>query len=64
MTLSWYPKNLLIAVALVGLFAAALRVAIDVRTGVVAGLLALMVYLAIELGLTFDPAVWWHRDRP
>ncbi len=64
MKTTWYPQNLLIAVALVGLFAVALRVAIDFRTGAVAGLLALIVYLAIELGLTLNPAVWRRRDRP
>ena len=64
MRTTWYPKNLLVAVALVGLFAAALRVAIDFRTGAVAGLLALMAYLAFELGLASNPTVWWRRDRP
>ena len=54
----------LLAVAVLALFAAALRVAIDFRTGAVAGLLALMAFLAIELGLPLNPAAWWRRDRP
>jgi hypothetical protein len=47
---TWYPKNLLLAVALFALFAVALRVAIDFRTGAVAGLLALMAYLPLSWG--------------
>lgn len=52
------------AAALVGLFAWALRVAIDFRAGAVVGLLALLSYLAFEIGLSFNPAVWGRKRKP
>lgn len=64
MKATWYPKNLLLAVASFALFAVALHIAIDFRTGAVAGLLALLAYLTIELGLIVNPAAWGRRDRP
>jgi hypothetical protein len=64
MRVTWYPKNVLVAGALLALFAAALRVAIDFRIGAATGLLALMAYMAIEMGLIVNPDAWSRRDRP
>lgn len=64
MHVTWLPRNLILAVALVGLFAWALRVAIDFRAGAVVGLLALLSYLAFEIGLTFNPGVWGRKRKP
>jgi hypothetical protein len=64
MHFTWFPRNLLLAVALVGLFAWALPVAIDFRVCAVVGLFALLSYLAFETGLTFNPGVWGRKRKP
>lgn len=63
MHFTWYPRNLLLAAVFVGLFAWTLRVAVDFRAGVVVGLLALLCYLAFEIGLTFNPGVWGRKPK-
>ena len=62
MKLTWYPRNLVVAVVLLAAFAAALSLAIDFRRGAVVGVLALIAYVGLEAILTFNPAQWW-RDR-
>lgn len=64
MRVTWFPRNLLRVVAVVGILGCALRVAIDFRAGAVVGLLALLSYLALESGLTFNPGVWGRRGKP
>lgn len=64
MKVTFYPKSILVAVGLLGLFAWALNLALDFRRGAVVGLLALIAYLVLETSLTFNPATWWRSRRP
>lgn len=57
MRVTWYPRNILLVVALLGLLAFALRLAIDFRTGSVVGLLALLSYIGVDAGFSFNPRV-------
>ena len=63
MRVTWYPRNVLLAIVLLALFAWGLRTAVDFRTGAVVGLLALLTYLAFEVGSTFNPGVWRRSHR-
>ena len=63
MTVTWHPKNLLLAAAFLVIFAVALNVAIDFRTGTATGLAGLLVYLFLDVVLTLHPARWWHERR-
>lgn len=61
MKVTWHPKNLLLAVALVVVFVIALNVAIDFRVGAAACLVGLIVYLLLDVLLTLNPVRWWHE---
>ncbi len=62
-TVSFYPKRLLLmAVAIIAL-GSILAVAIDARQGVAVGLLGVSAYVLIELLVTFNPVVWWRQRR-
>jgi hypothetical protein len=62
MKFTWYPRNLLIAVALLLAFAAALNTAVDFERGAVAGVLGLIVYICTDVVLTVNPAQWWRQS--
>jgi uncharacterized membrane protein AbrB (regulator of aidB expression) len=64
MKVTLYSKNILVAVSLLALFVWVLNLALDFRRGVVVGMLALVAYLVLETGLTFNPATWWRSRRP
>jgi hypothetical protein len=63
MRVIWYPRKTILAVALLGLLAFALRLAIDFSAGAVAGLLALLCYLGVDVGITFNPHALGRERR-
>ena len=63
MRVTWHPRNLLIGVLLVVVFALALNTAVGVRTGAIVGTAALLVYLLVDVLLTVNPARWGERRR-
>lgn len=63
MRVTWYPRNILLAVALLGLLAFALRLAIDFRAGAVVGLLALLCYIGVDAGFSFNPRAFGREPR-
>lgn len=65
MSVTFYPKRLLLAVLVLILFGATVSLATDLHRAAAAGALALLsvvAYVALEAGLTVNPALWW-RDR-
>lgn len=63
MTITWYPKSVLLAVVFFAAFAVALNIAIDFRRGAVVGLTALLVYAFLDVMLTFNLGGRWLRHR-
>ncbi len=63
MKLTLYPKNVLVAAALLAALGVALDLAIDARHGAAAGVAALLVYLGLDAALTVNPGQWWRRRR-
>jgi len=58
-----YPRNLLVGALMLALFAWGLNLALDFRSGAAIGVLALLLYLVFELGLTSNPSGWWRGRR-
>lgn len=64
MTLTFYPKGLLVTAVFVVMFGATLAMAMDVARGIAAaGALSVLAYLTVELFIVFNPAVWWRERR-
>ena len=63
MRVTWYPKNILIGLALLAAFALATNLAVDVRRGVAMGLLAAVAYAIVDAILSVNPGVWRLRRR-
>ncbi len=64
MTLTVYPKGLLVTALFLVVFGATLAVAGDVERGIAtAGGLSVLAYLFVELLITFNPAGWWRERR-
>ena len=60
MTITFYPKALLVTALFVVMFGATLLLAIDVRRGIaIAGTLGILAYLLVEFLITFNPS-WWR----
>ena len=62
MTVSWYPKNIVIGLILLGAFALALQMAVDAWRGAAVGIAAIVVCTVVDLMLTVNPAVWKRRE--
>ena len=63
MTVTWYPRNILLGLVLLLAFAAVLGLAVDVQRGVAIGIGAVVVYAIVELVLSVNPATWQRRGR-
>jgi uncharacterized membrane protein len=64
MTVTWHPRNLLITVVLIAVFAVALNIAIEFQTGALMGAGAFFVYLLVDVLLTLNPSPrWWERPH-
>jgi len=63
MRVTWYPRNVLYAVALLWLLVFALRLAIDFRAGALVGLLALLCYVGVDAGFSFNPRAFGRERR-
>ena len=63
MNVTWYPRNVLLAVVVLVVFVAALNLAGDFYRGAATGAAALIAYLSVDTILTFNPAQWWGRDK-
>lgn len=64
MTVTFSPKGLLIAAVFLVMFGSTLALATGAREGLAAaGLLSVLAYLVIELGVTVNAAAWWRHDR-
>jgi hypothetical protein len=66
MRVTWYPRNIAIGLLLLALFAAAMKLAVDVTQGIAMGVFAALAYLSIDVLLSVNPAVWQRlrRRRP
>jgi hypothetical protein len=64
MRVTWYPKNILIGLALLAAFELAMNLAVDVRRGVAMGLLAAVAYALVDVILSVNPGAWRLRRRP
>ena len=64
MRVTWYPKNILIGLALLAALALAMNLAIDIRRGVAMGLLAAVAYAIVDVILAVNPGVWRWRQQP
>jgi hypothetical protein len=53
-------KESLVGALVLALFAWGLNMALDRRSGGATGVLALLLYLVFELGLTCNPSGWWR----
>jgi len=63
MTVTFYPKGLLITAVFLLLFGATLALAVDAKqAAALAGAVSVAAYLLVELFIMFNPAVWW-RER-
>jgi len=62
-TVTWYPKNIVIGIVLLAALAIALNVAVDVTRGVLVGVGAIVVCAIVDAVFTFNPALWRRRDR-
>jgi hypothetical protein len=62
MKLTWYPRNLAVAVVFLAAFPAVLNLALDFRRGAIVGGIALAASVGLDALLTLNPARWW-RDR-
>jgi uncharacterized membrane protein (DUF485 family) len=63
-TVTWYPKNIVMGVVLLSALALALNVAVDVTRGVLVGVGAIVVCAIVDAVFTFNPAIWRRRQRP
>lgn len=63
MSVKVYPRNLLVGVLTLALFAWGLKLALDFSSGAAVGVLAPLLYLVFELGLTFNPSSWVRGRR-
>jgi hypothetical protein len=64
MGVRFYPKALLVTVVFLAAFGATLALADEAGRGLaIAGAASIVAYLVIELGLTFNPAIWRRRGR-
>ena len=63
MTVSWYPKNIIIGLILLAGLAVALNIAVNVGRGVAIGVGAALVYAIVDMMFSINPAAWWRRDR-
>jgi hypothetical protein len=61
MRVTWYPRNLLIAVVLTISFGVAFAIASDVLRGVIAGVAVTVIALLVEGAMTFNWAGWRRR---
>jgi hypothetical protein len=62
-TISWYPKNIIVGLILLGAFAVVLNTAVSVSQGVLVGIGAAVVYALVDVFLSVNPAVWRRRDQ-
>lgn len=62
MEVTWYPKRIVIAVGLLFACAALLDTAIAFNRGAAVGVLGLLAYLCVDVGLTF-PSAWRRHYR-
>ena len=63
MTVSWYPKNIILGLILLAALAVALNIAVDVGRGVAVGVGAALVYAIVDLMFSINPAAWRRRHR-
>jgi len=63
MKVTWYPRNVVVAIVFLTAFAAAVDLAIDFRGGAIVGVVALIAYVGLETLLTLNPAGWWRKRR-
>jgi|KBSSwiStaDraftv2_1062776.scaffolds.fasta_scaffold4841355_1 uncharacterized membrane protein (DUF485 family) len=63
-TVTWYPKNIVIGIVLLAALAIALNVAVDVTRGVLVGAGAIVVCAIVDALFTFNPAILQRRQRP
>lgn len=63
MTVSFHARPLLLTAAFLVAFGAVLSSALDARTGVTVGVLAVVAYAAVEACLFFQPAALWRGRR-
>ena len=63
MTVTWYPKNIVIGLVLLVALAVALNVAVDVTRGVLVGAGAIVVCTIVDAMFTFNPAIWRRHRR-
>ena len=61
MTISWYPKNIVIGLVLAAVLAETLQLAADVQRGMVVGVLGIVAYVIVDVLLSVNPAVWRRR---
>ena len=64
MNVTWYPKNIVVGLALLALLGLALNTAVEVRLGAVVGLAAIVVSTIVDLFFSVNPAVWQLKRRP
>ena len=64
MRVTWYPRNIVIGLVLVSLFAVAINLAADVTRGIAMGVVAAVAYLFVDVLLSVNPAAWRWRRRP
>ena len=63
MAVTFYPKRLLITAIVMAVFGATLSLATDLpRAATAVGLISVVAYVALEVFMTANPAIWW-RDR-
>lgn len=63
MTVTFYPKRLLLTAVFIVAFGLMLEMATDLRRGVVVGVLAVCAFVLIELLIVVNPAAWWRSRR-
>lgn len=62
-TVTWYPKNIVIGLVLLAALAVALSRAVDVHRGVMVGAGAIVVCTIVDAMFTFNPAIWRRHRR-
>jgi hypothetical protein len=63
-TVTWYPKNIVIGVVLLAALAVALNVAVDATRGLIVGVAAIFVCVIVDVIFTFNPVIWQRHQRP
>jgi len=64
MRVTWYPKNIALGVVMLALFVVAMNLAVDVMSGAAMGVIAVLAYLAVDVLISVNPAVWRLSRRP